>query len=87
MAQWLRVLAALLGDPGSIPSIHIAALACNSSSRGSNRYAYRPNTDEHRIKINYTFKSQMVVAHAFNLSTWEAEAGRSLTSRPAWSSE
>jgi hypothetical protein len=28
-----------------------------------------------------------VVAHAFNPSTWEAEAGRFLSSRPAWSAE
>jgi hypothetical protein len=28
-----------------------------------------------------------VVAHAFNPSTWEAEAGRFLSSRPAWSIE
>ena len=28
-----------------------------------------------------------VVAHAFNPSTWEAEAGRFLSSRPAWSTE
>jgi hypothetical protein len=28
-----------------------------------------------------------VVAHAFNNSTWEAEAGRFLSSRPAWSTE
>jgi hypothetical protein len=28
-----------------------------------------------------------VVAHAFNPSTWEAGAGRSLSSRPAWSIE
>jgi hypothetical protein len=30
---------------------------------------------------------QAVVAHAFNPSTWEAEAGRFLSSRPAWSTE
>jgi hypothetical protein len=29
--------------------------------------------------------SQAVVAHAFNPSTWEAEADRFLSSRPAWS--
>ena len=29
----------------------------------------------------------VVVAHAFNPSTWEAEAGRFLSSRPAWSTE
>jgi hypothetical protein len=28
-----------------------------------------------------------VVAHAFNPSTWEAEAGKFLSSRPAWSIE
>jgi hypothetical protein len=31
--------------------------------------------------------SWAVVAHAFNPSTWEAEAGRFLSSRPAWSTE
>jgi hypothetical protein len=30
---------------------------------------------------------RVVVAHAFNPSTWEAEAGRFLSSRPAWSTE
>jgi major histocompatibility complex class I len=29
----------------------------------------------------------VVVAHAFNPSTWEAEAGRFLNLRPAWSTE
>jgi hypothetical protein len=28
-----------------------------------------------------------VVAHTFNPSTWEAEAGRFLSSRPAWSTK
>jgi hypothetical protein len=28
-----------------------------------------------------------VVAHAFNPSTWESEAGGFLSSRPAWSTE
>jgi hypothetical protein len=31
--------------------------------------------------------SQAVLAHAFNPSTWEAEAGRFLSLRPAWSTE
>jgi hypothetical protein len=31
--------------------------------------------------------SPAVVAHAFNPSTWEAEAGGFLSSRPAWSTE
>jgi hypothetical protein len=29
--------------------------------------------------------SRAVVAHAFNPSTWEAEAGEFLSLRPAWS--
>ena len=28
-----------------------------------------------------------MVAHAFNPSTWDAEAGRFLSLRPAWSTE
>jgi hypothetical protein len=35
-------------------------------------------------KIN---SSQAVVVHTFNPSTWEAKAGRFLSSRPAWSTE
>jgi hypothetical protein len=31
--------------------------------------------------------SLAVLAHAFNPSTWEAEAGGFLSSRPAWSTE
>jgi hypothetical protein len=40
-------------------------------------------------KANFksTNVSRAVVAHAFNPSTWEAEAGRFLSSRPAWSTE
>jgi hypothetical protein len=30
---------------------------------------------------------QGMVAHTFNPSTWEAEAGRFLSLRPAWSTE
>jgi major histocompatibility complex class I len=34
-----------------------------------------------------TLNSQAVVVHAFNPSTWEAETGRFLSSRPAWSTK
>jgi hypothetical protein len=34
-------------------------------------------------KNKYNLLSQAVVAHAFNPSTWEAEAGGFLSSRPA----
>ena len=40
--------------------------------------------------FSYFFKKltgRAVVAHAFNPSTWEAEAGRFLSSRPAWSTK
>jgi hypothetical protein len=33
------------------------------------------------------FSRQAVVAHAFNPRTWEEEAGRFLSSRPAWFTE
>jgi hypothetical protein len=40
-------------------------------------------------KQNKTKKPKQpgVVTHAFNPSTWEAEAGRFLSSKPAWSTE
>lgn len=34
MTQWLRALAVLVENPGSVPSIHMRAV-CNYSSRGS----------------------------------------------------
>jgi hypothetical protein len=36
---------------------------------------------------NNNNKGQAVVVHAFNPSTWEAEAGGILSSRPTWSTE
>ena len=43
------------------------------------------HTNAHTIKINDFCWA--VVAHAFNPSTWEAEAGEFLSSRSAWSTE
>jgi hypothetical protein len=40
-----------------------------------------------RLCFKKQFRSRAVVVHAFNPSTWEAEAGRFLSSRPAWSTE
>jgi hypothetical protein len=42
--------------------------------------------DQNMISLRSHF-SRAVVAHAFNLSTWEAETGRFLSSRPAWSTK
>ena len=39
------------------------------------------------IEVRRGHLSWAVVAHAFNPSTWEAEAGGFLSSRPAWSTE
>jgi hypothetical protein len=39
------------------------------------------------IKHNEKKCKPGVVAHAFNPSTWEAEAGGFLSSRPAWSTK
>jgi hypothetical protein len=49
------------------------------------------HTNAHKIKLNELFIkesfSQVAVVHAFNPSTWEAETGRFLSSRPAWSTK
>jgi hypothetical protein len=40
------------------------------------------------FELSYKNKvSRAVVAHAFNPTTWEVEAGGFLSSRPAWSTE
>jgi hypothetical protein len=46
-------------------------------------------TKQNKTKQNKTKKknSRAVVAHAFNPSTWEAEAGGFLSFRPAWSTK
>jgi hypothetical protein len=53
--------------------------------------AFQLSKKSHRIYKFKCFKTsvfvQAVVAHAFNPSTWEAEAGRFLSLRPAWSTE
>ena len=61
MAQWLRVLVALPEDPGSIPSIHMAAHDCLTPVPGdlafSFRHSGRQNTNAHKIKINKSLKT------------------------------
>jgi hypothetical protein len=39
------------------------------------------------FKYKFRNKGRAVVAHAFDPSTWEAEAGRFLSSKPVWSTE
>jgi hypothetical protein len=40
-----------------------------------------------RLTTNKKYHTAKVVVHAFNPSTWEAEAGRFLSLRLAWSTE
>jgi hypothetical protein len=42
---------------------------------------------ELNLKFKIKISSQAVVAHIFIPSTWEAETGRFLSSRPAWSTK
>jgi hypothetical protein len=73
---------------------HLRALtAC--SARGSEFKTKCPLLASMGTCMQYTDKcalktsvhSRAVVVHAFNPSTWEAEAGGFLSSRPAWSTE
>jgi hypothetical protein len=42
---------------------------------------------QNKTKKKKNTDSQAVMAHTCNPSTWEAEAGGFLSSRPAWSTE
>jgi hypothetical protein len=55
-------------------------------SYGSQRTAPLPTESSHPRGLVRNIQPG-VVAHSFNPSTWEAEAGRFLSSRPAWSTE
>jgi hypothetical protein len=53
-----------------------------NSSAMSHSYS---NTTPEKVLLKHKQISQAMVAHAFNTSTWEAEAGRFLSLKPAWS--
>jgi hypothetical protein len=42
---------------------------------------------QERLSFKTEERDQGVVVHAFNPSTWEAEVGKFLSSRPTWSTE
>jgi hypothetical protein len=67
-------LAALLGDRGEIPSVHICPVLAFMSIWCTEIHAHT------NINPFKKFSSQVVVAHDFNSSTQEAEAGGSLES-------
>ena len=100
IAQRLRTLASLPRDPGLIPE---PTWLTNSSSRGIRHpllasvgtshtcaetciHAGRKNSITHISKSRFKKKKFLGSVH-FIPSTWETEAGGSLNSRPAWSTE
>jgi hypothetical protein len=73
-----------LGGRGSQISEFKANLLYRVSSRTSRATQRNPVSGKNKQKKTLKLG---VVAHAFNPSTWEAEAGGFLSSRPAWSTE
>jgi hypothetical protein len=54
---------------------------------GREREREREREKKKKKKKEEEEEEEGMVAHAFNPSTWEAEAGGFLSSRPAWSTE
>jgi hypothetical protein len=73
------------GDRGGWISEIKASLMNKTSSRTA-RVTQRNPVSKNKNKQTKKNKPGMVV-HSFNLSTQEAEAGRFLSSRPAWSTK
>jgi hypothetical protein len=54
---------------------------------GGDKITKRQKTNKQTNTQGNWYTERGMVAHAFNPSTWEAEAGGFLSSRPAWSTE
>jgi hypothetical protein len=67
-------------DHGNV--LHLS-IVCEGSASSAVSLTF--NTQNSFKKQNQKNKSQAVVVHTFNPTTWKAEAGRFLSSRPAWS--
>ena len=80
------------GDRDQCPAVCGLHRGLSSVDKGISCAESQVYTDKLRRKI-FVLKNKNktkipgVVAHAFNPSTWEAEAGGFLSSRPAWSTE
>ena len=73
MAPCLRAAVSLVDDLDLILYTHLVTLNLLLTSE-----------DTRHMYIYKRKHSRAVVAHTFNSSTWEAEAGGFLSSRPAW---
>jgi hypothetical protein len=71
-----------LGGRGRRILGYIASL--RPASMGYMRPCFKEEEEKPTTKSIFSWA---VVAHAFNPSTWEAEVGGFLSSRPAWSTE
>jgi hypothetical protein len=80
------------GDSDQCPAVCGLHRGLSSVDKGISCAESQVYTDKLRRKI-FVLKNKNktkipgVVAHAFNPSTWEAEAGGFLSSRPAWSTK
>ena len=63
--------------------VEVPEEVAEATSEGRFSFSVQHTGDIHKRKQS----SREVVAHAFNASTWEAEAGGFLSSRPAWSTK
>jgi hypothetical protein len=91
MAQSVRALAAAAEDQG-LAHPHDSSQQSIMPVPGDLILSLTlPVPNMHRVHIHMQKKKKnkprAVVAHTFNPSTWEAEAGRCLSLRPAWSTK
>jgi hypothetical protein len=70
-----------------IPTIQLGHLIPLCSWKNKRVFPYKTGKEIVIESCNNPKVSRAVVAHAFNLSAWEAESGRFLSSGPAWSTE
>jgi hypothetical protein len=73
--------------PNERPDSWVRSHFIGSSSKVYVRSDQQHQEHTHVHEINMQDRSGAVVVHAFNPSTWEAEASRFLSSRTAWSTE
>lgn len=61
VTQWLRTLAVLAKDLGSVPSTHVMENICNSGSRRSNALFGPPQA----LRVSVAYTNKQTKAHIF----------------------